>query len=184
MQKKFRFLKLSGKKAILLFALALVILTVTVSTTVAVIATRTKNRPNTFPPAEVEISSWTFNDVINAGDIPVYARASVIAAWVSNDDGEKRTVWSKVPVEGVDYTLTIDTSEWFKASDGFYYRKNMINPAQSVNFASATQKTQKDGYTLRILVNYSAIQTIPVEVIESSWSAVKVADDGTLTKKD
>jgi hypothetical protein len=180
MQKTFRFLKLSGKKAIVLVILIATVLTATVSGTVAYIVTRTTSKPNTFSPAEIEISSWNYHDVINAGDSQVYVRASIVTAWVSNED--KRTVWSTTPKENVDYTLTINEG-WFMASDGFYYRREKMNAAQSVDFVSATQLTQKDGYTLRVLVMYSAIQSTPKDAIESSWTAVKVADDGTLEAK-
>ena len=177
MHKKFNFLKLSGKKAIAVFILSLVVLTAVTATTLAYLATRTKDIPNTFRPAEVEISSWTMDDLINAGNTEVYVRASVVSAWVSNED--KKSVWSMDPVENVDYTLTVDDG-WFKASDGFYYRTEKINAAQSVDFVHATQNTTKDGYTLRILVNYSAMQTTPKEAIDEAWGAVTIDDNGNL----
>ena len=180
MHKTFRFFKLSGKKAIILFALTLVLISATVGATTAVIATRTRAIPHTFPPAEVEISSWGFGDVVNAGNVKAYVRANLVAAWVSNDD--KRTVWSNTPVLGVDYTLTVEDG-WFKASDGFYYREEAINAAASSNFVSANQLTVKDGYTLKILVVYSSIQTNPTDAVTSSWPAVTVDENGRLVEK-
>ena len=177
MHKRFNFLKLSGKKAIAVFISSLVLLTVVTATTLSYLAARTKDIPNTFRPAEVEISSWTMDDLINAGNVEVYVRASVIAAWVSNED--KKSVWSMAPQKDVDYTLTVD-SGWFQASDGFYYRTEKINAAQSVDFIHATQMTTKDGYTLRILVNYSAMQTAPTYAVEEAWGAVSVDNMGNL----
>jgi hypothetical protein len=180
MHKTFHFLKLSGKKAIVAFISVIIVITAVTATTFSYLADTTRTIPNTFRPAEIEISSWSMNDLINAGTTEIYVRAAVVSAWVSNDD--KKTVWSTTPQENVDYTLTIDNG-WFKASDGFYYRKEKINAAQSVSFVSATQNTTKDGYTLRILVTYSAIQTNPTDVVESSWGAVEVSDNGALVPK-
>lgn len=181
MQKTFEFLKLSGKKAIILFVLTAVLVTGAVGGTVAYLATRTRDVPNTFHPAEIEISSWTFDDLINSGDTEVYVRATLVSAWVSNED--KRTVWAVDPVEGVDYTLTIQDG-WFKGSDGFYYRREKMNAAQSVQFVHGTQLTEKEGFTLRILVMYSSIQTEPNKAVEESWGVVKVGADGKLIAKE
>ena len=180
MHKTFHFLKLSGKKAIVVFIAVIIIITSVTAATFSYLADTTRTIPNTFRPAEIEISSWSMNDLINAGTTEIYVRAAVVAAWVSNED--KKTVWSTDPEENVDYTLTIDNG-WFKASDGFYYRTEKINAAQSVSFVSATQNTTKDGYTLRILVTYSAIQSNPTDVVESSWSAVEVSENGNLVPK-
>ena len=181
MQKTFEFLKLSGKKAIILFVLTAVLVTGAVGGTVAYLATRTRDVPNTFRPAEIEISSWSFDDLINSGDTEVYVRATLVAAWVSNED--KRTVWAVDPIEDVDYTLTIQNG-WFKGSDGFYYRSEKMNAAQSVQFVHGTQLTEKEGFTLRILVMYSSIQTEPNEAVEESWGVVKVGADGKLIAKE
>ena len=181
MQITFNFLKQSGKKAIILFVLTAVLVTGAVSGTVAYLVTRTRDVPNTFHPAEIEISSWSFDDLVNAGDTEVYVRATLVAAWVSNED--KRTVWAVDPVENTDYTLTIQNG-WFKGSDGFYYRSEKMNAAQSVNFVHATQLTEKEGFTLRILVMYSAIQTEPASVVEESWRVVKVDASGNLVAKE
>lgn len=176
MLKFFSLFKSMGKKAALLLTLALVLTAATVGSTVAYIVARTRNIPNNFPPAEIEISSWNYGDVVNAGNVDIYVRASIIPAWVSNDD--KKTVWSQKPIENIDYTLEID-SDWILASDGYYYKKHKINAAQSVQFISATQNTQVEGFTLRILVMYSAIQTTPTEAVESSWTAIEIVKDGT-----
>ena len=49
---------------------------------------------------------------------------------------------------------------------------------------SATQKTNLEGYTLRIFVMSSAIQTRPEKAVNESWSAVRVSADGTLVIND
>ena len=178
MQKTFRFFKWSGKKAVVLFVLTAVVILTAVNTTVAILAAKTRSVQSSYQPAKIEVSSWSYGDIINAGDTEVYARASLVAAWVSND--ENKTVWATPPKEGSDYTLSYNTNDWFPASDGFYYHKNALPHTGSISFVSANQLTQKDGYTLRILVMYSTIQTTPKDAVQESWPAVKVADDGSL----
>ncbi len=139
---------------------------------------RTQTIKNTFPPSEVHISTWSGNDIINSGDTAVYVRASIIANWVSEEDAN--TILSVAPVAGTDYTITVD-SGWFKASDGFYYHKQMLSAAQSVVLVTeAVQKTQKDGYKLHVQIISSAIQTTPIRAVEESWRAIQVNADGTL----
>lgn len=180
MHKNFNFLKLTGKKAIAALVLTLIVFSVAVGGTLAYITERTKTLVNTFTPTEIKISSWTYDDLINSGDTPVYVRATFVAAWVSDD--EAKTVWSEDPQMGIDYTLTV-SNNWFLASDGFYYRKATLNAAQSVDFVHATQLTEKEGYTLRIMVAYAAMQPTK-EAVEYAWPAVTVADDGTLMPKE
>ena len=182
MQKTFRFFRWSGQKAVLALALTVVIAVLTVNVTVAAIVMRTQTIRNKFSPAELEISTWSGNDVINSGDTPVYVRAIVIATWTS-DDAEK-TVHAFAPDEGVDYEI-VTSADWFKASDGFYYYKNVLAPAQtSTLITKATQLRSIEGHTLRVFVISSAIQTAPTdEAVEASWPAIRVAADGTLEEK-
>ena len=178
MQKTFRFFNWSGKKAVVLFVLTIVIILAAVNTTVAILVAKTRSVQASYQPATVEVSSWSYGDIISAGDAEVYARASLVAAWVSDDD--KQTVWATTPKENIDYTLSYNKDEWFVASDGFYYHTTPLPNTGSTSFVSANQLTKKEGYTLRILVMYSAIQATPKEAVQESWPAVKVADDRSL----
>ena len=179
MLKTFRFFKWSGRKTVAIFAILMIlIVSASFSTTVAYLTKKTTAKPTTYAPAEIEISSWTYNDVINAGDSKIFVRALIVNAWVSND--ESKTVYAQDPVQGVDYELTIEDG-WFLASDGFYYRSQRLNAAQSVNFVTATQLKEKDGYTLRILVLYSGLQADYEPAINQAWPAVTV-ENGRLVK--
>ena len=59
-----------------------------------------------------------------------------------------------------------------------------MNAAQSVQFVHGNQLKAKEGFTLRILVMYSAIQTEPASVVEESWKTVKVDASGKLVAKE
>lgn len=178
MRKTFHLFKWKGKKAILLFALTVVLSAVVIDVTIAALITRTQTIKNNFSPSEINISSWRGNDIINSGNADVYVRATVIATWVSETD-EKR-VLSVAPKQGTDYTLKID-SGWFKGTDGFYYFKEKVIAARSITLIEeAVQKQNVEGFVLRIQVISSAIQTNPKTAVEGSWPAVKIDEDGTL----
>ena len=182
MHKTFRFFKWSGKKAILLFVLTVLLASLVLNATIAYLLTRTQTIRNKFPPAELEISSWSGNDIINSGDVPIYVRASIRPTWTS--DNAEKTVHAVAPIDGEDFTVTV-ASNWLKASDGFYYYKNPVGVAQSVTLVTeAAQLKQMEGHTLRVFVISSAIQTTPADAIENSWRAVEVASDGTLQLKE
>ena len=65
----------------------------------------------------------------------VYVRAAIVVNWQAEVGGEKK-VLGDVPVLGTDYTLTTNSTEWFKGSDGFYYRKAMVTPTGNVEFVN------------------------------------------------
>ena len=180
MQKPFRFLKWSGKKAIVLFVLTIGLALVTVGTTLSIIIMQTNPIENIFTPPNLDISIEG-NTIENTGDVSIYVRAAVIANWVANDG----SILSVQPIEGTDYTAVFNNTEWFKASDGFYYLSAPLSSGEIATkiVSSASTVTSMEGYTLKIQVIASAIQSTPAEAIEDSWTAVTVDEDGKLTLK-
>ena len=183
MQKTFHFLKWSGKKAILLSVLTIILAVAAIGATLAFIIVQTTPIENTFPPPNLSINIIEGNDIQNDGDVPVYVRAAVVVNWV---DGEG-AILSEQPtapnaeqnIEG-DYTLTI-ADGWVKGADGFYYHTApLASQAQETLITTATQNTTKAGYTLRVQVLASAIQTTPVDAVQNSWG-VTVDGNGNLT---
>lgn len=182
MDKTFHFFKWSGKKAVWLLSLTVLVCVLVVDTVLAVLIMRTQTIKNTFPPSEIHISSWSGNDIINSGDAPVYVRALIVVNWVSEED--ENSILSVSPEQETDYALTVGDG-WFLGTDGFYYYKNSIGAAQTVTLLTdAVQKEEMVGFKLRIRVLSSAIQTKPAQVVEQSWSAIRVAEDGTLKSAD
>ena len=180
MRKRFHFLKWSAAKTILLCVLIAVLLTSVIGTTMAIIAKITQTVNNVFRPAEIEISSWSGNDIINSGTVPAYVRAVVLITWGSATNSKE--VLSIAPEENEDYLLTISEG-WFKADDGFYYFSEPLAAARSITLIeSVEQINEMEGHILNIQVISAAIQTDPAEAVESSWPAIDVAQDGTLVK--
>lgn len=175
MQKTFHFLKWSGKKAILLSVLTIILAVAAIRATLAFIIVQTNPIENTFPPPNLSINIIEGNKIENNGDVPVYVRAAVVVNWV---DGEG-AILSEQPTAG-DYTLTI-ANGWVKGADGFYYHTApLASQAKETLITTATQNTTKAGYTLRVQVLASAIQTTPVDAVQNSWG-VTVDGNGNLT---
>lgn len=175
MQKTFHFLKWSGKKAILLSVLTIILAVAAIGATLAFIIVQTNPIENTFPPPNLSINIIEGNNIKNDGDVPVYVRAAVVVNWV---DGEG-AILSEQPTAG-DYTLTI-ANGWVKGADGFYYHTApLASQAQETLITTATQNTTKAGYTLRVQVLASGIQTTPTEAVQNSWG-VTVDGNGNLT---
>jgi hypothetical protein len=178
MRKTFRFFKWSGKKAVVLFVLTVVLVVAAVDTTLAFLAVRTDSIENRYPTPQIEVRIEE-NMIANAGDMPVYIRAATVATWVSTTD--EKTILSEAPIAGVNYTLTYGEG-WFKATDGFYYYSSPVGSGDSVVFlAGATHNNRIAGYELVITVVSAAIQATPAEAINESWPAVSVTADGTLS---
>lgn len=186
MQKTFHFLKWSGKKAILLSVLTIILAVAAIGATLAFIIVQTNPIENTFPPPNLSINIIEGNNIQNDGDVPVYVRAAVVVNWV---DGEG-AILSEQPTAG-DYTLTI-ADGWVQGADGFYYLATapaegdpaimtpLASKATAALITTATQNTTKTGYTLRVQVLASGIQTTPVEAVQNSWG-VTVDGNGNLT---
>jgi hypothetical protein len=180
MRKTFRIFKWSGKKAVVLFVLTVVLVVAAVDTTLAFLAVRTDSIENRYPTPQIEVRIEE-NMITNAGDMPVYVRAATVATWVSTTD--EKTILSEAPVVGEDYNYTLTYGEgWFKATDGFYYYSSPVDGGDSVEFlAGATHNNRIAGYELVITVVSAAIQATPAEAINESWPAVSVTADGTLS---
>ena len=180
MQKTFRFLKWSGKRAVAFLILTVVLCIAVIGSTLAYIMQRTEPIVNEFVPPVLDISiSGNGNTMTNTGDIPVYVRAAIVVTWVSESD--PNTVLALEPVEGDDYTIELEDS-WFVGSDGFYYYESSLgNSASAVLIDRVLQHKEKVGYKLSVQVVSSAIQAMPADAVNESWTAVKVSGDGKLT---
>ena len=185
MSKTFQFFIWSGKKAVAFLVLTVALSVAIVGTTLAYILVKTNELNNTFTPGEVKIEI-AGDDITNTGDTDVYVRAAVVINWVDGDG----VILSTMPVAGVDYDIVFNedtalTSGWVQGSDTFwYYVDTPLEAGKTANalINSITQKTTKDGYTLRVQVLSSAIQAEPAEAVFGAWTSVTGVDaSGKLT---
>ena len=89
----------------------------------------------------------------------VYVRAKIVVTWKDIDGN----VYSKIPVEDVDYSLdtTVAGNPWIKLGDGIYYHKARVNDGSEtgVLIESCTQlKPAPVGYHLSVEILSQTVQ--------------------------
>lgn len=178
-----------AKAAIALTSLVLVLCTV-VTPTLAFLLDLSDPIVNVFQPSEVtnqveedpfDGSTKTNVTVKNTGDTQAWIRAAIIVTWKTGEDGD---VYGGAPVAGTDYTVSLNTTDWIKGSDGFYYHKAPVDPGQSTQVliysCSPVEGKTPEGYGLNVEIISSALQSKPARAF-NKWEAqgVKVNDAGT-----
>lgn len=183
------------KATVLLTSLALLIVLL-VGTTTAFLIASDGPITNSFNSSKVtcQVNEKSFNGttktnvtISNTGDTEAYIRAAIVVTW---KDAENGNVYGSVPVKITDYNITLNLTDWIDGKDGFYYYKYPVAPndqASSETSALITDCTYVGnapaGYGLNVEILGSAIQSVPVSVVNEKWSAVHVdTPHGVLTK--
>ena len=179
------------RSVLVLVSLVLVIATA-MGATLAFLITNTGDVKNAFTPSQVtslvvedEFHGETKSNVKiqNTGDIDAYIRAEVIVTWKSAD-GTK--VLPYAPVVDTDYTIDYGTEHgWFEIENDYWYYPAIVdegdnteNLIDSAHVVPGTVKEDSDGteYFVSIEILSSAIQSVPVNAVQSAWPAVQVVD--------
>ena len=182
---------LPKKKVSLLLVSLVLIAAIAVGSTVAFIATSTEPITNIFNPANVTIDiDESFVDgvktdvqVKNTGSTDAFIRAKIVVTWKDADGNVSATK----PVKNTDYTMTLNTTDWFLGSDGFYYCKTSVAPDAPNNLTPVLiEKCEKtgtppDGYDLSVEIIASGIQSTPDGAVKEAWG-MTVDANGQLTK--
>lgn len=158
-------------KTILTLAALALLLTFTVSGTLAYIATNTEAVQNVFEPVEVQTSiTESFNREVkssvvvnNTGDIPVFIRVAVIGNWC-NDAGEIVEPWNE------SFTL----GDGWSKRDEYYYYDSAVEAGSATNdlLGSDIVATANNGLHLEVTVMQQAIQAEPTSAVEGVWGFV------------
>lgn len=172
-------MKKFSKKAIMMLVITALLLTCTVSSTVAYLVDKADEVENTFKPANattdiVEITdgakktSITIYNAINS--IDVYVRVAIIANWI-NDDGQ---IMGTAP-------LTVSLKDtWFQGEDGYYYHKAPVkaNTSSSEMLASPIELTKDSstGYRMQVTVIHQSIQAQPTSTVDNVWNVTLSGD--------
>ncbi len=180
---------LPKKKVSLLLVSLVLIAAIAVGSTVAFIATSTNSITNTFNPANVTIDIdekfengvKTDVKVKNTGNTDAFIRAKIVVTWKDASGNVSATK----PVEGTDYTMTLNETNWFRGSDGFYYCKTSVAPngGSTPVLIEKCEKTgtPPDGYDLSVEIIASGIQSTPASAVKEAWG-MTVDANGQLTK--
>lgn len=187
------------KQKCLIIAIASIIWSILAVYTVAFVFTQTNEVKNTFTTPNVaseiveDFDGILKKDVVvkNTGEVQSYIRAKVVVVWMSEDQTQ---VYSKSPVENVDYEIVYAnfSSNWGKASDGYWYYKIPVEPQKSTENLIDECKllgsaNVPDGYYLSVEIIASAIQSTPNTVVTENWesgvSGISATDGKTLIIK-
>ena len=196
-RQKYNKRRANKRKAIVLLTSLVLLIALLVGTTIAFLITSDEPITNTFNPSQVscEVNEESFNNEVktnvtisNTGDTEAYIRAAIIVTWKDSENGN---VYGAAPIAGKDYTIDLNLTEWIEGSDGYYYYRYPVAPKDKENSATsvlinrcfAIHENTPAGYGLNVEILGSAIQSVPVSVVNEKWPAVKVdMPHGELTK--
>ena len=182
---------LPKKKVSMLLVSLVLIAAIAVGSTVAFIATSTEPITNIFNPANVTIDIdekfdngvKTDVQVKNTGNTDAFIRAKIVVTWKDANGNVSATK----PVENTDYTMTLNETDWFRGSDGFYYCRTSVAPDAPNNLPPVLiEKCEKTGtppadYDLSVEIIASGIQSTPASAVKEAWG-MTVDANGQLTK--
>lgn len=185
------------KKIILAVFAAVITVSLLVGTVYAVLSARSDAVTNKFEAEkdpEITVAETFENNVksnvkisVNApaGEgnehYSVYVRAKIVVTWKDSAGN----VYSKIPVEGVDYSLdtTVAGDPWIKLGDGIYYHKARVNDGSEtgVLIESCTQLKPApiDGYHLSVEI---LSQTVQAEGMTDGTGAIPAVVDAWKVK--
>ena len=190
---------MNRRKSLILIAMVVLLLTFTVSGTIAWLAASTDSVENVFTPGKIktdideEFSTTAKTSIVvkNAAQpdstVPVFVRVAVNGYYVKDADGKQEIV------EPWDGKITIGT-DWFEGSDGFYYYKMPIAPnGETSNLLQngIVLTPREDGSYLVVNVLHQSIQadgtttdendnTVPV--VTAEWGVYVVNGQLSLTR--
>jgi len=177
------------KKASALLTSLIVLLCVGVLSTTAYLIAQASPIMNIFRPTVVTTEvTESFNNFVksnvaikNTGNTDAYIRAAIVVTWKD----EHGNVYAGQPVENYDYTISINSTDWFNGTDGFYYCRTAVAPGKStpilIESCSPVEGKTPEGYGLNVEILGSGIQSVPAGAVEDAWR-VTVAADGTISK--
>ena len=123
--------------------------------------------------------------VVNVGNpqYPVYVRAAILITWA-----KEGAIYATLPVQGTDYVLDWDNTNWFQGADGFYYHREAV-ASGSLKLIESLQQTNSanipEGYSLHAEVFVQTIQAVGYTdvgnqpAVTNAWG-IDVASDGSL----
>lgn len=115
--------------------------------------------------------------VENTGSIDEYIRAAIVMSWIDEDGN---TVAQEVKAS--DYTMSLNETDWFVGTDGYYYCKAKVAQGDRTQnlINSCVMNNTTSGFNFKLDVIASAIQADPKDAVEDAWDAVEVDANGIL----
>jgi len=183
----------SKRKVVAMLASLVLLAVISVGTTLAFMKMNANSLTNTFTAASEEQPE--INENFRQGDLTksdvkvdvgtpgygVYVRAKVLINW-SDSNGKVLAVTP--PVEGTDYTISINESDWDDGGDGYWYYKQPISNGVTNNLietCTVNREAPVSGYTLQVDILAQTIQAVGetdagVAAVTDAWGATVHAD--------
>lgn len=188
-------MKKLNKKYLVLLASVALLLTVSVSSTVAFLVDKADEVVNTFAPTHlatdvVEKFNGTTKSSIqiqNNGNIDAYVRVAICGNWVITEGGVDKIV---APWTG---TVDYNAEDWDIGSDGYYYYKYRLPPTPDGSDDLTSNLLDTDGAItqpsdgpagahLVINVIHQSIQADPPSTVETVWRVKVNPTTGNISK--
>lgn len=178
------------KKKILLFlCLLLLLLPLTILGAHSLVFNVSEKSHNTFELGSIssEVNDLSIQDnnfiVTNTSNVNAFIRVAITVNCRSIDG----QYYGDAPIENEDYQLNINSSSWFKGSDGYYYYKDKISPTQNTeSLIQSIDILDEDaipsGYQLVIDMSASAIQANPLSAVTDAWEVVEYKNGELVSK--
>lgn len=123
------------------------------------------------------VNSYDNIAVQNTDEVFAHIRVKAIVHYREKlSDGTYGSLYPQPAVEGSDYTFTINTTDWVKGDDGYYYYRSPLAPGattpQLVNGINLDFNGVPEGYEMRIEYLAEAIQSDPSgRPAQQAWGA-------------
>lgn len=157
--------KFPGPKPTVLVVSLLLILTVTVGGTLAILVAATDPVVNLFQPSNVNCTLVEQNGsytVTNTGTTEAYIRIAVVANWTKNG-----AVYGLEPITAGDYTAV---GTGWALLDGYYYYESAVSPgASSAPLFVRQLNAAPEGCAFSVEILAEAIQSKPASAAFEAW---------------
>lgn len=157
--------KFPGPKPTALVVSLLLILTITVGGTLAILVAATDPVVNLFQPSSVSCALVEQNDgyvITNTGTTEAYIRVAVVANW-----GKNGAVYGLAPITAGDYTVA--GTGWV-LRNGYYYYQAAVAPGASSAPLTVRQLTAApEGCAFSVELLAEAIQSKPASAAAEAW---------------
>lgn len=179
-----KFTHMSKRTALLVLSLVM-ILSVSVGGTLAYLIAQTGDVTNVFQPGDVTTTTEENFDPkgekkdvaisTEGSNIDTYIRAQIVVNWIEADD---KTVSGQKPVEDVDYTISINDTDWVQGDDGFWYCKEVVKAGEKtpvlINSCVPVPNMGPLGGHLQVTILSQAVQASD-KAIEEAWNTLGIA---------
>lgn len=176
------------RKTILMLAAAALLLTFTVSGTLAYLVAGTDPVENVFTPAHVSVDVTDNNTatvksnvvITNTSDIQAYIRAAIVGYWCQDVDGKKIVVADWNPTDTTQGEFDGLTGDgWEKLDDGYYYYTSKVDAGAATGTALFNTYTvgtaPVEGAYLVIDILAQAVQAEPKDAAAALWGNAAAA---------